>query len=139
MTRLGIGAVSIGSGHLAAVRPADPTVPPHAATIEVGAAGGVSAVPAVTGLSMDGIPVTGPVNWPVGAALRVGETVLTLWIPEAPDAHLAPSDDGGAAYNRPPRLRPQRQAAVVDVPVKPQKPSRARLQILSGSLPANWH
>ncbi|MFG1698282.1 FtsK/SpoIIIE domain-containing protein [Nonomuraea sp. NPDC049309] len=85
---------------------------------------------------LDGQPLTEPVEWPDQAVLTCGSSVFVLTSIEPADAHLAPREEGGVAYNRPPRLhRPQPQRAFV----KPKPPARSegmRLQLLAAFLPA---
>src|SRR5436190_1804497 len=71
-------------------------------------------------LVLDGRPVTGACPWPFGAVVRIATTVLQLMRPEMPDAHLSPAD-GGLAYHRPPRFRPDLKAVKIEVPAEPKK------------------
>ncbi len=86
-------------------------------------------------LLIDGEPVTGPRPWPIGALLEIGPHVLALAVPEPPDAHLSPADDGGLAYNRPPRLLPPGRRRTVQVPAEPKRGEKARLQLFAALIP----
>ena len=101
---------------------ADAGVPAHAATITV--AWGLSEPslePAgARQLVLDGRPVTGACSWPFGGVVRVATAVLQLMRPETPDAHLSPVD-GGLAYHRPPRFRPDLKPVKIEVPAEPKK------------------
>ncbi|NUP79485.1 MAG: cell division protein FtsK [Nonomuraea sp.] len=85
---------------------------------------------------LDGKPLTEPAEWPDQAVLTCGSSVFVLTSIEPKDAHLAPRDEGGLAYNRPPRLRrPEPERTFV----KPKEPTRTegmRLQLLAAFLPA---
>src|SRR6266576_3038014 len=121
--RLGPGATTIGSGPGCQVRLLTPGVPALAATITV--AWGLSEpslepAGAQAQLVLDGRPVTGAGTWPFGGVLRIATTVLQLMRPETPDAHLSPVD-GGLAYHRPPRFRPDLKPVKIQVPAEPKK------------------
>ena len=121
--RLGPGATTIGSGPGCQVRLLTPGVPAHAATITV--AWGLSEpslepAGAPAQLVLDGRPVTGACTWPFGGVVRIATTVLQLMRPETPDAHLSPAD-GGLAYHRPPRFRPDLKPVKIEVPAEPKK------------------
>ena len=121
--RLGPGATTIGSGPGCQVRLLTPGVPAHAATITV--AWGLSEpslepAGAPAQLVLDGRPVTGACSWPFGGVVRIATTVLQLMRPETPDAHLSPVD-GGLAYHRPPRFRPDLKPVKIEVPAEPKK------------------
>ncbi|WP_308209059.1 FtsK/SpoIIIE domain-containing protein [Actinoallomurus purpureus] len=127
--RIGIGTTTVGNAPDVDVRIGDPSVPPHALTITV-----ESHRVTVDGHgTVDGVPLDGTVAWPPGGVLTVGASVLTYAPSTAPDAHLAPLDDGGLAYNRPPRLLPPERRSALEVPQQPPKSQRERLRLL-GSL-----
>jgi S-DNA-T family DNA segregation ATPase FtsK/SpoIIIE len=127
--RLGIGATTIGTAADVDVRLADPSVPPHALRVTV-----ESRRVTVSGAGvLDEVPLEGTVEWPLGGVLAVGSTVLTLASPASPDAHLSALEDGGLAYNRPPRIRAQSGPRRIEVPQEPEKGQRERLRLL-GSL-----
>ncbi|MBO3748307.1 cell division protein FtsK [Streptosporangiaceae bacterium NEAU-GS5] len=86
-----------------------------------------------TDLTLDGERVTEPRVWPPGGVLVAGSTVLTLALPEIPDAHLTPVT-GGLAYNRPPRLRGPARTRSIEVPAQPASPDTQRLQLLTSLL-----
>ena len=127
--RLGIGQTTIGTAADVDVRLTDPSVPPHALTVTVESRRVTVAGSGV----LDQVPLDRTVEWPPGGVLSVGDTVLTLALTAPPDAHLSPLEDGGLAYNRPPRLRPQSGPRRIEVPQEPEKGQRERLRLL-GSL-----
>jgi len=134
--RLGLGRFDIGGDPRCAVVLADPSVPQRAATLSV-APGGASVEPAYgAAVALDGETVAGPVAWPYGGVLAVGDSLLSLHLPEEADASLTPSDDGGLAYNRPPRLLPPRRSRRLVVPSEPVKGDGPRLAVLTMVLPA---
>ncbi len=124
--RLGIGRACLGTAADVDVRLDDSSVPPHAVTVTV-----ESRRVTVRGHGvLDGVPLAGTVEWPVGGVLAVGSSVLTLAAPTTPDAHLSPLGDGGLAYDRPPRpLRPVPRR-VLEVPRRPRKGRHERLRLL---------
>ncbi|MDN3357076.1 FtsK/SpoIIIE domain-containing protein [Actinomadura sp. DC4] len=127
--RLGIGATTIGTASDVDVRLSDPSVPSHALRVTV-----ESRRVTVAGAgTLDQKPLEGMVEWPPGGVLEVGATVLTLGSAAAPDAHLSALEDGGLAYNRPPRIRPESRPRRIEVPQEPEKGQRERLRLL-GSL-----
>ncbi len=67
--------------------------------------------------------------------LRTGDSLFVLDEPADPDAYLAPTGEGGLAYNRPPRLSPLRPRARLVVPALPGKGETTRFQILSSLVP----
>ncbi|MBB6419087.1 FtsK/SpoIIIE domain-containing protein [Streptomyces sp. AK010] len=65
---------------------------------------------------------TGPVEWPLGAQIGVGNTLLELTRYTPPNAALKWSDDGvGLDYNRPPRLRPPERQTSFRLPSPPRE------------------
>ena len=138
--RLGLGAATLGSSRDCHVPVAGPGLPPYAARITVSRGSpepGITLEPLQAGspLRLDGEEVTGPRAWPPGALLEVGPHVLSLALPEQPDAHLSPADDGGLAYNRPPRLWPADRRRRVEVPAQPKRGEKVRLQLLAALVP----
>ncbi|WP_194891702.1 FtsK/SpoIIIE domain-containing protein [Catenulispora pinisilvae] len=136
VARIGIGRLRIGNLDCAGgLQIADPALPPVAVAVDVAVDGSIAVVPQGAAATLDGAPMAGSTPWNPGAALRIGESVLTVAHPEAPDAHLTPMGDGGAAYNRPPRLRPHRRTAPIQAPTRPEKLSKVRLQLIGGLVP----
>ncbi|SDG67216.1 DNA segregation ATPase FtsK/SpoIIIE, S-DNA-T family [Sinosporangium album] len=80
--------------------------------------------------------LTRPVHWPQDALLRCGASVFTVRPIEPPDAHLDVRQDGGLAYNRPPRLRETESRRRFEVPAEPKPSEGMRLQLLAAFLPA---
>ncbi len=58
--------------------------------------------------------------WRPGDLLAAGDTLFALGVPAPPDAVLTPTDDGGLAYNRPPRLAPYRPVPSLQIPEPPR-------------------
>lgn len=143
--RLGPGAVTLGASPQCHIRLPGPGVPGYAAQIVITPAdGSVTAMiepPHEPGPGagedplLDGEPVTAPGPWPPGSLLTIGPHVLALHRPEAPDAHLSPADEGGLAYNRPPRLLPSDRPRRIEVPAEPKRGERARLQLVAALVP----
>ncbi|MDQ1038008.1 S-DNA-T family DNA segregation ATPase FtsK/SpoIIIE [Streptomyces sp. V3I8] len=123
--RLGIGRYDIGSGPAAALRVDDPELAPRALTLSV-ATDGTCQV-ALHGddgdegtVTLDGEPLDGK-DWPLGAQIAVGNTLLELDRYSPPNAALKWSEDGtGLDYNRPPRLRPPERQTRFKLPAKPR-------------------
>jgi DNA segregation ATPase FtsK/SpoIIIE, S-DNA-T family len=134
--RLGLGRFEVGGDPRCAVVVADPSVPPRAAVVLVAPDGaGVEPAPGAS-LALDGQPLGGPSAWPYGGVLALGDSLLALHLPEEADASLVPADDGGLAYNRPPRLLPPRRSRRLVVPSEPVKGDGPRLGVLTMLLPA---
>ncbi|MGC2997950.1 FtsK/SpoIIIE domain-containing protein [Streptomyces sp. G35A] len=65
---------------------------------------------------------SGPRDWPLGAQIGVGNTLLELTRYTPPNAALKWSDDGiGLDYNRPPRLRPPERQTRFRLPSAPRE------------------
>ena len=65
---------------------------------------------------------TGPTEWPLGAQIGLGNTLLELTRYTPPNAALKWSDDGvGLDYNRPPRLRPPERQTSFRLPSPPRE------------------
>ncbi|MFD5738969.1 FtsK/SpoIIIE domain-containing protein [Streptomyces massasporeus] len=65
---------------------------------------------------------TGPTEWPLGAQIGLGNTLLELTRYTPPNAALKWSDDGvGLDYNRPPRLRPPERQTSFRLPSSPRE------------------
>lgn len=139
IARVPAGIATIGSSPACTLAIADPALPLTALKLSVGINGSVTVHP-VEDVSMTFDDVSGDVTagagWPVGATVRVGDSLIRLCEPEAPDAHLAATEDGGYAYNRPPRLSPLRQRPRLVVPAEPVKGEGARLQLIAAFVPA---
>jgi DNA segregation ATPase FtsK/SpoIIIE, S-DNA-T family len=134
--RLGLGRFEIGGDPRCAVGVGDPAVPPRAALVSVGP-NGASVEPAPgAGMALDGEPLGGPADWQYGGVLAIGDSLLELHLPGEADASLVPSDDGGLAYNRPPRLLPPRRPRRLNVPSEPVKGDGPRIGVLTMLLPA---
>jgi len=134
--RLGLGRFEVGGDRACAVALADPAVPPRAATLTVGPAGATVEPAPGLALRLDGSAVTAASPWPYGGVLAVGDTLLTLQFPEEADASLTPTDDGGLAYNRPPRLDSGSRGRRLAVPEEPAKGEGPRFSLMATALPA---
>jgi S-DNA-T family DNA segregation ATPase FtsK/SpoIIIE len=134
--RLGLGRFEIGGDPRCAVAVTDPSVPPRAATVSIAPAGASLEPAPGAALTLDGEPLGGPTAWSYGGVLAFGDSLVGLHLPEEPDASLVPGDDGGLAYNRPPRLLPPRRSRRLVVPSEPTKGDGPRLGVLTMLLPA---
>ncbi|MGH3294769.1 MAG: FtsK/SpoIIIE domain-containing protein, partial [Trebonia sp.] len=141
--RLGYGTVTIGASPDSHIRLAGVGLPAYAARLTVGPSGtGVPVVlePLHTGpddapLLVDGERATGQRNLSFGMIIKIGANVLEVRQPQPPDAHLSAADDGGLAYNRPPRIAPPGGTPRIEVPGEPTRGERARLQLLAAMVP----
>ncbi|UWE07961.1 FtsK/SpoIIIE domain-containing protein [Actinacidiphila bryophytorum] len=136
VARLGLGTATVGSGQRCTVSVPDDTLPALAARVSVGADGKVTlAAEADAGLTLEGDPVAGERQWPTGAQVRAGSTVMVLDVPSESDAHLSPMGEGGLAYNRPPRLKSLPPRPRLYVPQPPGKTESARFQTIAALVP----
>lgn len=136
VARLSFGAATIGSAPSNTVIVTDPLLAPLAARAAVDIHGRVTVrpqpgVPAY----LDDQELTAEQEWPLGALLAVGESLITLERPMPPDAHLAPTGDGGAAYNRPPRLSSPHTPPRLVIPSKPTRAGNARFNLITAIVP----
>ena len=67
--------------------------------------------------------------------VAVGTSRFTVVPAEAPDAALVPSEDGGLAYNRPPRLPPAPASVAVEMPAEPADGQRRPIPLLASLAP----
>ena len=142
--RLGFGTLTLGASPDCQVRVTGTGLPAYAARLMIGPGrlgradhrrAADAAEPRGVPLLLDGEPLTAARPWEPGSLLQVGPHVLALASPEQPDAHLAPTGDGGRAFNRPPRLLPSSRPRRIEIPVEPKRADKARLQLLSALLP----
>ena len=141
--RLGFGTLALGASPDCQIRVTGTGLPAYAARLVIGPGGSAGqtiieplhASPDGVPLLLDGEPLTAARPWEPGSVLQVGPHVLALASPEQPDAHLAPTGDGGLAFNRPPRLLPSSRPRTIQIPVEPTRAGKARLQLLSALLP----
>ncbi|MFG3134681.1 FtsK/SpoIIIE domain-containing protein [Streptomyces sp. NPDC048211] len=137
VARVQVGRSTVGSGSACTLPLADRSLPALALDVSVGLDGAVTLHPREgVSLTLGDDVVTEDCDWPVGAVVRVGDSVIGLREPQEPDAHLAATEDGGYAYNRPPRLSPLRRRPRLVVPVEPVKGEGPRLQLLASMIPA---
>ncbi|MGC5039459.1 FtsK/SpoIIIE domain-containing protein [Streptomyces sp. DT190] len=149
--RLGVGRYDIGSGAAAYVRIDDPEVDARALTLSVATDGTCRVAVHMDRehVTLDGKFLAeseedqgakkkgdkkkdqerkkeekkdGPAEWPLGAQIGIGNTLLELARYTPPNAALKWSDDGiGLDYNRPPRLRPPERQTTFRLPSAPRE------------------
>ncbi|MEU6442676.1 FtsK/SpoIIIE domain-containing protein [Streptomyces sp. NPDC047046] len=136
VVRLGAGASTVGADPACTLTVRDPALAGQAVRVAVHIDGTarVSVSPGVEAV-LGSDPVTEEREWPLGETIRVGDSLLVLAEPVAPDAHLSATGEGGRAYNRPPRLSPTRTAPRLSVPTAPVRGEGSRFQILSSLVP----
>ncbi|MEV0218475.1 FtsK/SpoIIIE domain-containing protein [Streptomyces sp. NPDC050704] len=135
--RLGIGRYDIGSGPASYIRIDDPELAARALTLSVATDGtcqvaihgddkdgtddkGDKGDKGKKGVTLDGEPIEGK-DWPLGAQIAVGNTLLELDRYSPPNAALKWSEDGaGLDYNRPPRLQPPERQTRFKLPAPPR-------------------
>ena len=132
--RLGIGTTTLGSAPDTDVRVADPHIPPRA--LQVTVEGNRTTVEPLPGTvaTLEQTSLDMAAEWPIGGMLAIGSTVLTLARSEPRDAHLSPLDDGGLAYNRPPRITPFHRPRRIEVPRPPERNPKERLRLFGALL-----
>ncbi|MDI6519208.1 FtsK/SpoIIIE domain-containing protein [Streptomyces coelicoflavus] len=123
--RLGVGKYDIGSGPAAYVRIEDPEVDARALTLSVATDGTcrVAVHGDKEGVTLDGESVKerDGDDWPLGAQIAVGNSLVELARYAPPNAALKWSEDGvGLDYNRPPRLRPAERQTNFRLPSPPR-------------------
>ncbi|MFF4472948.1 FtsK/SpoIIIE domain-containing protein [Streptomyces sp. NPDC001599] len=123
--RLGVGKYDIGSGPAAYVRIEDPEVEARALTLSVSTDGTckVAVHGDKEGVTLDGESVKerDGDDWPLGAQIAVGNSLVELARYAPPNAALKWSEDGvGLDYNRPPRLRPAERQTNFRLPSSPR-------------------
>ncbi|GHC21648.1 cell division protein FtsK [Streptomyces anthocyanicus] len=123
--RLGVGKYDIGSGPAAYVRIEDPEVDARALTLSVATDGTckVAVHSDKEGVTLDGESVQerDGDDWPLGAQIAVGNSLVELARYAPPNAALKWSEDGvGLDYNRPPRLRPAERQTNFRLPSPPR-------------------
>lgn len=136
--RTGIGRTDIGSGRTVPVRLDDPLVPERALTLRVNYDGTCDLTAHGTTLKIDGTEAdtSAALDWPFGAQISVGGSLLELLPYLPPDAALRVSEDGaGFDYNRPPRLRPPDRQNHYRLPKKPDEPEPRPLPWIMAFIP----
>ncbi|MFE0132468.1 FtsK/SpoIIIE domain-containing protein [Streptomyces sp. NPDC059037] len=149
--RLGIGRYDIGSGPAAYIRIDDPEMNDRALTLSVATDGTCQVTlhgdeKDKEGVTLDGEPFGTEKSadsdgdkkkdkkerrdgekrrdsgeWPLGAQIALGNTLLELIRYAPPNAALKWSEDGsGLDYNRPPRLRPPERQTTFRLPTPPR-------------------
>jgi len=134
--RLPLGEFVFGSAHDADAYVSDPTVSPRQARLLVTPlAVRWRPYEQAAAVRLEGRPLTGERAVEPGQVVAVGDTRLMVVPAEAPDAALVPSDDGGLAYNRPPRLPPAPTAVTVEIPAEPQDGPKRPIPLLASLAP----
>ncbi len=138
VARLGPGTAVAGTAPGCAISLHGSDVPALGLRLDVGLDGSVT-VCVQDGVTarLDGVELTEqPLAWPPGAMVRLGSALLSLAVPERPDAALEPSEDGvGLDYNRPPRLRPPVRTTRFRLPKTPAPPQKRPLPWLMALMP----
>ncbi|WP_336445736.1 FtsK/SpoIIIE domain-containing protein [Mangrovactinospora gilvigrisea] len=137
VARLPLGVATVGSAPGCTVRIEDPSLPPTSLRIEVAPdAVRVAPVPgAVAALEGTGLDSAAPTDWRVGEVVTVGTSLLSVYPPSVPDAFLSASDDGGLAFNRPPRVSSYSPGKAVVQPRLSDPPEGARLMLAASFAP----
>ncbi|GAA4064218.1 FtsK/SpoIIIE domain-containing protein [Nonomuraea soli] len=131
--RLGFGTYSVGTSPGCSVQLPDQNTGPHAFSVHVTVHEAMVEPAPGAFVLLEGRQLAGPERWTPGQVLITGASVLTLMLPENPDAHLTPIESG-LAYNRPPRLSQPPRTKPIEVPIEPQRPTHQRLQLLTSVL-----
>jgi S-DNA-T family DNA segregation ATPase FtsK/SpoIIIE len=138
--RLPLGETLVGCGAAGLSLP-DLRVPPNGLRV-VGTIQGTVHVTPLPGFeaTLDGEPLEGEAEWPEGAYLTAGETVLQRAPLQMPDADVSvATDHAGIDFNRPPRLLPPERETKFQIPQEPQKPRRRQfpwIMVISPALMA---
>jgi DNA segregation ATPase FtsK/SpoIIIE, S-DNA-T family len=132
--RLGIGTTTLGTSKDADLRLKDPAIPGRSLRLVVERDRVTVEASHNTQATMDGLPIEAKTVWPEGGMLVLGFMVLTLASSSAADTHLEPLDEGGLAYNRPPRITPFQRPKRLDVPRKPERNDKQRLRLFGALL-----
>ncbi|MEU2621803.1 FtsK/SpoIIIE domain-containing protein [Streptomyces sp. NPDC007157] len=118
--RLGVGRYDIGTGPASHIRVEDPELPARAATLTIAIDGTCKVQTHTDNARLDGEEFESGGDWPLGAQLALGNTLLEITGYAPPNAALKWSDDGaGLDYNRPPRLRPAEHQTHFSLPNPP--------------------
>ena len=134
--RLPLGEFVLGSAHDADAYVADASVSPRQARLQVSPQG-VRWTPydGAAAALLEGKPLTEPKAVRPEQVVAVGTSRFVVVPAEAPDAALVPSDDGGLAYNRPPRLPPAPSSVTVELPTEPQDAQKRPIPLLASLAP----
>jgi DNA segregation ATPase FtsK/SpoIIIE, S-DNA-T family len=129
--RLPLGEYMLGSAPDARVYVEDPTVAARQARLQV-SPGELRWTPYehAAPAAVEGRDITGPIVLKPGQVVAIGESRLMVMPAQAPDAALVPTDDGGLAYNRPPRLPPAPKRTTIEMPAEPNEPEKQPIPIL---------
>ena len=134
--RLPLGEFVLGSAHDADAYVADRTVSARQARLLV-TPDAVRWTPyeGAAPARVESRELTGEREVKPGQLIAVGSTRLVVVPAGAPDAALVPSDDGGLAYNRPPRLPPAPPNVTVEMPTEPEASQKRPIPVLASLAP----
>ncbi|HEX6754705.1 MAG TPA: FHA domain-containing protein, partial [Mycobacteriales bacterium] len=134
--RLPLGEFVLGSAHDAEAVVADPTVAARQARLLV-TPRTVRWTPfeGASPARVESRAITEEREIKPGQVVAIGETRLMIVPAEAPDAALVPSDDGGLAYNRPPRLPPAPRTVRIEMPAEPQDAQKRPIPLIASLAP----
>jgi len=134
--RLPLGEYVLGSAHDADAAVDDPTVSARQARVLV-TPSGVQWTPfdQAAAALVEGKKIDAERQLRYGRVVAVGNTRLMVVPAEAPDAALVPSEDGGLAYNRPPRLPPPPTATRIEMPTEPKDAAKRPIPVLASLAP----
>ncbi len=134
--RLPLGEFVLGSAHDADAYVADRTVSARQARLLV-TPDAVRWTPyeGAAPARVESRELTGEREVKPGQLIAVGSTRLVVVPAGAPDAALVPSDDGGLAYNRPPRLPPAPRNVTVEMPTEPEASQKRPIPVLASLAP----
>jgi len=134
--RLPLGEFVLGAAHDAEAYVADGSVAARQARLQV-TPEEVRWTPyeGATPATVEGKALTDSRVLKPGQVVAVGTSRFTVVPAEAPDAALVPSEDGGLAYNRPPRLPPAPASVTVEMPAEPADGQRRPIPLLASLAP----
>jgi S-DNA-T family DNA segregation ATPase FtsK/SpoIIIE len=138
--RLPLGETLVGCGAAGLSLP-DVRVPPNGLRVTGTIQGTVLVTPAPGfEVTLDGAPLEGETEWPEGAYLTAGETVLQRAPLVAQDGDVSvATDHAGIDFNRPPRLLPPERDTKFTIPQQPRKPQKRQfpwIMVISPALMA---
>jgi S-DNA-T family DNA segregation ATPase FtsK/SpoIIIE len=138
--RLPLGETLVGCGAAGLSLP-DVRVPANGLRVNGTIQGTVLVAPAPGfDATLDGEPLEGEAEWPEGAYLVAGETVLQRAPLSAPDGDVSvATDHAGVDFNRPPRLLPPDRETRFTIPQEPRRPIRRQfpwIMVISPALMA---
>lgn len=153
VARLPIGITTVGSSTVCSVRVPDPELPSVALNVKISPTAAIvtpiknpssflpsydekHAVSSTCNVTLEGETIEGDVEWNADSIIAVGDTLFTIRPIQYPSAHLSEFQDGGLAYNRPPRILDNIPDNKLTVPYLAEKGEGPRLPIVVSLLPA---